>query len=145
VLAHPRPAGFTAAHSFVGLLQSGFASAFIMKPLSPADRKLLKARAHALKPVVAIGNEGLSAAVLKEIETSLKAHDLIKIRVTGDDRELREALLGEICNRTGASPVQHIGKILVVFREKLDQPAPTAKKRAARKQPRRAKRSFQNT
>jgi RNA-binding protein len=127
------------------LLQSGFTTAIIMNPLSPAERKLLKSRAHALKPVVAIGNEGLSAAVLKEIETSLKAHDLIKIRVTGDDREARQTLLGEICQRTGASPVQHIGKILVVYRESQDAPAPPAKKRAARKQPRRTKRSYQNT
>jgi putative YhbY family RNA-binding protein len=116
-----------------------------MNPLSPADRKLLKARAHALKPVVAIGNEGLSAAVLKEIETSLRAHDLIKVRVTGDDREARETLLGEICNRTGAAAVQHIGKILVVYRENLEPSAPPAKKRPVRKQPRRTKRSFQNT
>lgn len=116
----------------------------MMKSLSPAERKLLKARAHALKPVVTVGNERLSAPVLKEIETSLKAHDLIKIRVTGDDREARLALLGEICNRTGASPVQHIGKILVVYRESQEAPAATPKKRAARKQPRRTKRSFQN-
>jgi RNA-binding protein len=116
-----------------------------MKSLSPAERKLLKARAHALKPVVTVGNERLSAPVLKEIETSLKAHDLIKIRVTGDDRDARQALLGEICHRTGASPVQHIGKILVVYRESQEAPAPPVKKRAARKQPRRTKRSYQNT
>jgi RNA-binding protein len=115
-----------------------------MKSLSPAERKLLKSRAHALKPVVAIGNEGLSAAVLKEIDASLRAHDLIKIRVTGDDREARQALLGEICNRSGASPVQHIGKILVVYRESPEAPAAAPKKRAARKQPRRPKRSYQN-
>ena len=116
-----------------------------MKSLSPAERRLLKARAHALRPVVTVGNERLSAAVLKEIETSLEAHDLIKIRVTGDDRDLRQALLGEICNRTGASPVQHIGKILVVYRENPEPPAPAPKKRAVRKHPRRTKRSYQNT
>ena len=114
-----------------------------MKSLSPAERKLFKARAHALKPVVTVGNERLSASVLKEIETSLKAHDLIKIRVTGDDRDLRQALLGEICNRTGASPVQHIGKILVVYRENPEPPAPAPKTRAVRKQPRRTKQSYQ--
>ncbi len=114
-----------------------------MKTLSPAERKLFKARAHALKPVVTVGNERLTAAVLKEIETSLKAHDLIKIRVIGDDRDLRQALLGEICNRTGASPVQHIGKILVVYRENTEPSAPAAKKRAARKPPRRTKKSYQ--
>ena len=116
-----------------------------MKSLSSAERKLLKARAHALNPVVTVGNERLSAPVLKEIETSLKAHDLIKIRVTGDDRDARLALLGEICNRTGASPVQHIGKILVVYRENTQPPAPAPKKRAVRKQARRSKRSYQNT
>jgi putative YhbY family RNA-binding protein len=115
-----------------------------MKSLAPAERKLLKARAHALKPVVTVGNEQLSAPVLKEIESSLKAHDLIKIRVTGDDRDARLALLGEICNRTGASPVQHIGKILIVYRENQEAPASVPKKRAARKQPRRTKRSYQN-
>ena len=121
----------------------GFADAFIMKSLSPAERKLLKARAHALKPVVAVGNEGLSTAVLKEIETSLKAHDLIKIRVMGEDRGLRQAMMGEICSLTGASPVQHIGKILVVYRENPAPPASAAKKRPARKQPRRTKQSYQ--
>ncbi len=114
-----------------------------MKPLSPAERKLLKARAHALRPVVAVGNEGLTAAVLREIETSLKAHDLIKIRVSADDRDQREAMLGEICEHTGASPVQHIGKILVVYRENPEPAAPAPKKRPARKQPRRPKRSYQ--
>ena len=113
-----------------------------MTPLSPSERKLLKSRAHPLKPVVAVGNAGLTAAVLKEIEASLKAHELIKVRVIGDDRDARQAMLGKICSRTGASPVQHIGKILVVYRENPDEPAP--KKRPVRKQPRRTKRSFQN-
>jgi putative YhbY family RNA-binding protein len=117
----------------------------MIKPITSAERKLLKARAHALKPVVTVGNEGLSGAVLKEIETSLKAHDLIKIRVTGDDRGARLALFGELCERSGASPVQHIGKILVVYRENQQDAAPPAKKRAARKQPRRTKRSYQNS
>ena len=115
-----------------------------MKSLSPSERKLLKARAHALRPVVTVAGEQLSAPVLKEIENSLKAHDLIKIRVTGDDRDARVAMLGEICNRTGASPVQHIGKILIVYRESREAPASARKKRAARKQPRRTKRSYQN-
>ena len=116
-----------------------------MNPLSPAERKLLKSRAHALRPVVTIGNEGLSEAVLREIETSLKAHDLIKIRVTGDDREARQTLLGEICGSIGAAPVQHIGKILVVYRESQETTAPPAKKRPGRKLPRRTKSSYQNT
>lgn len=115
-----------------------------MKLLSPAERKLLKARAHALRPVVAVGSERLSAPVLREIEASLKAHELIKIRVLGEDRDLRQAMLGEICKLTGASPVQHIGKILVVYRENPEPAAPATKKRAARKPPRRTKQSYQN-
>jgi len=114
-----------------------------MKSLSSSERKLLKARAHALNPVITVGNQRLSASVLKEIDTCLRAHDLIKIRVTGDDRDLRQALLGEICNRTDASPVQHIGKVLVVYRENQEPSATKPKKRAARKQPRRTKKSYQ--
>jgi putative YhbY family RNA-binding protein len=144
MLAHPRFAGLAAAHCLIRLLQFSFAIAFIMKILSPAERKLLKARAHALKPVVTVGNERLSASVLREIETSLKAHELIKIRVTGDDREARVALLDEICDRSGASPVQHIGKILVVYRKNPEQPASAPKKRPARKQPWRTKKSYQS-
>jgi RNA-binding protein len=94
--------------------------------------------------VVIVGNGGLTTAVLKEIEVCLKVHELIKIRVIGDDRDARQALLGEICNRSGASPVQHIGKILVVFRENTEAAAQAPKKRPVRKQARRTKRSFQN-
>jgi len=94
--------------------------------------------------VVVVGNAGLTASVQKEIEVCLKAHELIKIRVIGDDRDARQALLGEICNRSGAAPVQHIGKMLVVFRENTEAAPQAPKKRPARKQPRRTKRSFQN-
>jgi putative YhbY family RNA-binding protein len=77
----------------------------------------LKARAHALDPVVLIGAGGLSPVVLAEIERSLKSHELIKVRVPGADRSGREAILEEICRRTGAQPVQHVGKIILLFRE----------------------------
>ena len=87
-----------------------------MKNLTPSDRRELKARAHALKPVVMIGNDGLTPSVIAEINRALKSHELIKIRVAGDDRDARAAALVEICTQTGAEPVQHIGKILVVFR-----------------------------
>jgi len=88
-----------------------------MPGLSPTRRRELKARAHALDPVVLIGGAGLSPAVLAEIDRALKSHELIKVRVNGADRPGREAILGEICRRTGAQSVQHIGKILVLFRE----------------------------
>lgn len=87
-----------------------------MLTLSVLQRRDLKARAHVLNPVVIIGNAGLTPAVLDEIERSLKSHDLLKIRVMNDDREARAAMLQEICEQLKAGPVQHIGKILVVFR-----------------------------
>ena len=88
-----------------------------MPGLSPTRRRELKARAHALDPVVSIGGAGLSPAVLAEIDRALKSHELIKVRVNGNDRPEREAILVEICKQTGAQPVQHIGRILVLFRE----------------------------
>ena len=94
-----------------------------MRQLSPSRRRELKARAHALDPVVFIGGAGLSPAVLAEIDRGLKSHELIKVRVNGADRPGREAILEEICRRTGAQSVQHIGKILVLFREN-PEPSP---------------------
>src|SRR5712691_3707369 len=91
-----------------------------MPGLSPTRRRELKARAHALDPVVWIGGTGLSPAVLAEIDRALKSHELIKVRVPGADRPGGEAILEEICRRTGAQPVQHIGKILVLFRENTE-------------------------
>ena len=87
-----------------------------MKRLSPAERQKLKGRAHKLEPVVIVGGDGLSATVIAEIDRSLKSHELIKVRVNAD-RDDREAMLLEICAKTGAQAVQHIGKILVLFRE----------------------------
>lgn len=92
--------------------------------LTPLARKTLKARAHPLHPVVLIGDKGLTEAVLREIEVNLKSHELIKIRVPSADREEREAMLGTICDRTDAQPVQHIGKVLVIYREKPAEPPP---------------------
>jgi RNA-binding protein len=95
-----------------------------MKQLTSSDRSQLRARAHTLAPVVIIGNAGLTAGVLTEIEISLKAHELIKIRVGGAEHAERETMLETICAHTGAAPVQHIGKILVMFREKPKDEGP---------------------
>jgi putative YhbY family RNA-binding protein len=84
--------------------------------LTPAERKLHKAEAHHLNPVVQIGGEGLTPAVLKEADTALRAHGLIKIRVFSDDREERAALLGRLADELNAAPIQHIGKLLVLWR-----------------------------
>ena len=98
--------------------------------LTPEIRRSLRARAHGINPVVSIAENGLTESVLKEIDACLNAHELIKIRVYGDDRALREAYFTEICSTLGAAPVQHIGKLLVVWRE---SPTLAAKKNAARR------------
>ncbi len=86
------------------------------RELSPEQRKFLKAQAHPLKPVVMIGAQGLTEAVIQEAGRALAAHELIKIRVLGDDREAREAYLTELCATLDAAPVQHIGKLLLLYR-----------------------------
>lgn len=88
----------------------------LLKELTPAERQALKGRAHRLKAVVLIGEGGLTARVVEEIERALAAHELVKIRVMGAERGAREALLAEVCAATGSAPVQHIGKVLVVYR-----------------------------
>lgn len=119
-----------------------------MLPLSSDERRELRARAHSLNPVVSIAESGLTEAVMKEIETSLKAHELIKIRVYGDSRENREAYFAQICSELAAAPVQHIGKLLVVYRpgssaDATVNGAKTGKSKRSASEPRRTKRSFQ--
>lgn len=82
----------------------------------------LRGLAHSLNPVVMIGNNGLTESVLKEIDVNLNAHELIKIKVMGDDRELRKQMLEEICAKSNAIAVHHIGKQLVVYRQSADKP-----------------------
>lgn len=84
--------------------------------LTPAQRKVHRAEAHHLDPVVMIGNDGLTAAVLKEADAALNAHGLIKIRVLGDDRAAREAMYMQLADQLNAAPIQHIGKLLVLWR-----------------------------
>ena len=84
--------------------------------LTPAERKEKRGEAHHLDPVVMIGAEGLTPAVLKEAEVALNSHGLIKVRVFSDDRAAREALLLEMAHKLHAAPIQHIGKLLVLWR-----------------------------
>ena len=76
----------------------------------------LRGLAHSLSPVVMIGNNGLTDNIFKEIELSLNAHELIKIQVAGDDRDARKLIYTQICEKTNAVAVHHIGKQLVVYR-----------------------------
>ena len=115
-----------------------------MLEITAVQRRALRARAHALNPVVAISQNGLSETVVKEIERCLASHELIKIRVFCDDRETREQYLVSICQQLDAAPVQHIGKLLVIWRA-LPEDAKPAAGRARRNDPRRSKRSFQGS
>ena len=86
--------------------------------LSAAERKELKARAHKLEPVVMIGTKGLTDEVVKEVDIALKAHELIKVRAAGLEREQRDDALKVLCERTGAQSVQSIGKVFVIYRKR---------------------------
>ena len=113
--------------------------------ISTAERRALKAEAHSLNPVVTIADNGLSETVLKEISHSLNKHGLIKIRVVNDEREIREGYLAEICNTLNAAAIQHIGKLLVVWRPKVEVKVDkSGKATGRRKAPRQLKRNFQN-
>ena len=100
--------------------------------LTPKERQALKGRAHRLDPVVLLGAQGLSEAVVKEIDRALTAHELIKVRVPGDEREAREALFMQLAERLGAARVQTIGKLLVFFRPKPAKPAAKAAQRSSK-------------
>jgi putative YhbY family RNA-binding protein len=92
-----------------------------MLEISPHERRALRAQAHHLHPVVTIGQHGLTPTVLTEIDLALNAHGLIKVRVFLEDRNERESLLAEIADGLDAAPVQHIGKLFVLWRP---QPEP---------------------
>jgi len=84
--------------------------------LTAAQRREHRAASHHLDPVVAVGAEGLTEAVRKETDAALKAHGLIKVRVFSDDRSARDAVLADLADALNAAPVQHIGKLLVLWR-----------------------------
>jgi RNA-binding protein len=90
--------------------------------LSENQRRFLRGRAHALKPIVQIGNNGLTEAVAKETERALRDHELIKVRAPGADREARDAQLAELATRTGSALVHRIGHIGVLYRANKAKP-----------------------
>lgn len=84
--------------------------------LTPRERAHLKARAHALEPKVMVGHGGVTPAVIAEVDRALTAHELIKVKILGDDRVEREAIGNALCAGTDAAPVQRVGKVLVLWR-----------------------------
>jgi putative YhbY family RNA-binding protein len=94
--------------------------------LTAKERVHLKGRAHALEPVVHIGSAGVTEAVISEIERALTAHELIKVRAGGQERDERAAIFETILGRTGAAAVQTVGKVMVLWRPRPDEPPPAA-------------------
>ncbi len=86
--------------------------------LTSSERQTLKALAHKLEPVVTLGGKGLTDAVIAEIDFALKSHELLKIRAGAMDRDERDEAFSAICARTGAAPIQQVGKVFVIFRKK---------------------------
>lgn len=87
------------------------------KTLSSVEKAALKQQAHTLQPVVMIGQNGLTESVVKEVDANLLAHELIKVRILGDDRDDRKLWSEQLCEQTNAQLVQSIGKILVLYRQ----------------------------
>lgn len=90
--------------------------------LTEPQKRHLRGLGHALKPVVIIGNAGLTEAVLAEIEQALAHHELIKVRVNAADRAERAAMIETICGQTKGQPIQSIGHILLLFRRNPKKP-----------------------
>lgn len=88
--------------------------------LKPKQKQHLKALAHKLKPIILIGNNGLTEAVNKEIDRALTDHELVKVRIAGEDRDLRRAMFQEICGHHRADLVQSIGSIGVIYRKNIE-------------------------
>lgn len=101
--------------------------------LTPKQRQQLKGAAHRLDPVVLLGASGLTDAVVKEIDRALTAHELIKVRVPGDDRAERDDIFRAVAERLGAARVQMIGKLFVLFRPRPDEAKATETARPTRR------------
>ncbi len=90
--------------------------------LTAKERSRLKARAHALEPNVSVGQAGATTAVIAEVDRALKKHELIKVKVQLDDRDERKQAGEDIAAGVDAAVVHRVGKIVILFRPKPDQP-----------------------
>ncbi|MDW8479828.1 MAG: ribosome assembly RNA-binding protein YhbY [Xanthomonadales bacterium] len=90
--------------------------------LSPRQKRHLRGLAHALDPVLLVGRQGASDAVLAELEAALEAHELVKIRVTAEARAEREARILRLARASGAELVQRVGHVAVLYRRHRSHP-----------------------
>ena len=90
--------------------------------LSPSQRRYLRSLAHDLNPVILLGAKGATEAVVKELDLALTHHELVKVKLSGGDKEEREAQIAFLAEGTRAENVQQIGHIVVLFRRNEDEP-----------------------
>ena len=90
--------------------------------LSESQKKRLRGLGHKLKPVVIVGDAGISDALLGEFNAAIAHHELIKVRVRADTREGRDAMIGELCRRGAAELVARIGNVALLYRRHPDKP-----------------------
>ena len=93
-----------------------------MEALSKKQQLFLKKMSHHLKPVVWMGQSGLSENIFNEIDNALEIHELIKVKLAGADKETRKTLCAEICKTTNASLINSIGQMVILFRINKKQP-----------------------
>lgn len=89
--------------------------------LTNAQNRFLRGQAHGLKALLQVGAKGVTDAVVSEVDGALEHHELIKVRVWAEDREVRDAMIGELAARTDAALVQRIGNIAVLYRQSRDK------------------------
>lgn len=89
--------------------------------LTAAQTRFLRGQAHGLKAILQVGGKGITDALVAEIDGALEHHELIKVKVAGDDRDARDAMIGEIAARTDAALVQRIGHTAVFYRQSTDK------------------------
>jgi RNA-binding protein len=90
--------------------------------LSERQRRHLRGLAHPLKPVIRLGNAGLTDAVVAETERALHDHELIKVKAPGGDREARDTLFATLAQRSGSAVVHRIGHVAVLYRPRTEEP-----------------------
>ena len=89
--------------------------------LTAAQTRFLRGQAHGLKAILQVGGKGVTDALLAEIDGALEHHELIKIKVAGEDRDARDAMIETIANRAGAALVQRIGHTAILYRPSKDR------------------------
>lgn len=90
--------------------------------LSSSQKRYLRGLAHDLRPVILVGNKGVTDALIAELDLVLERHELVKVRVAAEDREARDAMVAEIAERSGAELVQRVGNIASLYRPSKDSP-----------------------